>query len=161
MADKTPRAKSTSTATKSVKKAAARAPKVKGEVTAWTPPPGVKQADPAAPPKTLTFQGREIAVRAPTGEQMLVWSDILGEIQEADAAKLTMDQVVAIGGDLYLILDAIMVEDADRKWIRRGRIQGTVDLEGSSKLFMDTIKLYEEELAAAAPPANRAARRAR
>jgi hypothetical protein len=69
------------------------------------------------PTSTIEFQGRAIEVVLPDPGQMLVWKRTLTNLQSANLTDWTGAQMMKALERLRLIIDSIIVNEADKEWI--------------------------------------------
>jgi len=134
----------------------------KATTTKTTPraaaPKDAKEAPAAPAPKMVTFQGREIEVKLPTGEQIAAWYVLAEKLKAMDTTTTTMEQVVTLVGRANKIISAVVVKEEDRDWLEDGRLDGTVTIEDSTVIVIDTLKRFSDSVPGTEVP-NRAARR--
>lgn len=139
---------------KPARRPAKRAPKETVDAVATDAEPTTAPTE----PKTITFLGRVMAVKLPTAEQIAAWRSILRILEKAPAEGKTVEDSLEAVDMANEVIDSVVVDDADKMWLMRGRARGEVTMENSSSIVLDALKAYEGDQP---QPANRAARRAR
>ncbi len=124
------------------------------------PSSGVKEVSSAGKLKTVTFQGRQIAVKCPTEEQIFAWERLLTKMETMTKEAATIDTARTLLNRCNKIIDSVIADPADREWMEDGRLDGTVNMKDAAQIVIDALAAYEAELGRTAPT-NRAARRAK
>lgn len=120
-----------------------------------------KRAQPAkTAQKYITVEGRKIAVKMPTAEQLMAWQATLESISKLQIEAGEFDKVRTHIDRYYRIAAGLFVHDEDKMWLEEARLDGVVSIERPSVLGMvaAVVKAYEDELPGTAD--NRPARRA-
>lgn len=110
--------------------------------------------------KTITVEGRDIAVKMPTAEQLMAWQSTLTAISEMQEATAEYEKIRTHVDRYYKIATGLFVDDVDKEWVQDGRLDGTISIEKDSVLGMVTavLEVYKDEMPG--EPANRVAKRA-
>lgn len=143
-------------ATKATKKAA----KPVGARTSTAPKEVAAKAEAETPDlvelKTVTYLGREMAVKLPTMDQLVAWESVFSKLQGLSAEETTGDQVKVILRRCWIVINAILASEEDKDWLTDMRMEGTADIETGYKIILDATEAYGMNA-----PTNRAARRAK
>lgn len=117
-------------------------------------------AEPVAIPEIpVTFHGREIYVRMPKPEQLLVWQRTLDRLTKAPVnASWTGSEVMAALERLRRIVDSILVNKIDVEWLDDQFLDGELDFETVTPLMTIVVNAFADLAEENAP--NRDARRA-
>ena len=92
---------------------------------------------------------REIFVRMPTPEQLLVWQRTVKRLTEAPVdASWSGSQVMTALERLRKIVDSMMANPADRDWLDDQFLEGTVDFRGLAPFITDVTTAFQEFAAA-------------
>jgi hypothetical protein len=110
-----------------------------------------------APELPIEFMGREMWVRMPTPEQLLVWKRTLVQLQRADTDGWNFEQVMAALERTRKIMDSVLVHRTDVEWLDDQMLDGTVDLKGTAQIIQKTVEAFAEAVQA---EGNRETRRA-
>lgn len=107
-------------------------------------------AETEAPPELpVMLLDREIFVRMPTPEQLLVWQRTVNRLTTAPVdASWTGSEVMAALERLRKIVDTMMVNRADRDWLDDQFLEGTVDFRGLAPFITDVTTAFQEFAAA-------------
>lgn len=119
-------------------------------------PAAVKSAESSE--KTVTFQGRVMAVKLPTGEQLAAWQRIITRLEDAKAEDMSAAQALKLLDRAARIIDSVLVDEADIDWLEDGRIDGTVQTQEALSIVVDAVKSFGDDMPGTTAP-NRAARR--
>ena len=109
--------------------------------------------------KTVTVAGREIAVKKPTQDQILVWHRVLAKLERDGQRVQEASELSRLLEKLDMILTALIVDKADAEWLENAQLLGEITLEQAGEVVTGALEAYEDELKPEAP--NRAARRAK
>lgn len=125
-----------------------------------TEPTQQPEAEATPPPELpIPFMGREIWVRMPTPEQLLVWQRTVNNLTNAPVdASWTGPEVMAALDRLRRIVDSILVNRADITWLDDQFLDGTIGFKELTPLVTDATSAFTTLAAENAP--NREARRA-
>lgn len=116
------------------------------------------QETPTAPELPITFNGREIWVKMPTPEQLLVWKRTLGQLQAIQASNdWNGEQVMRALERTRLIIDSVLVNQTDRDWLDDEMLAGNIGLMETAKIINQTAEAFAD---AAEAEGNRETRRA-
>jgi hypothetical protein len=97
----------------------------------------------------VMLRDREIYVRMPTPEQLLVWQRTVKRLTEAPVdASWTGSEVMAALERLRKIVDTVMVNRADRDWLDDEFLEGTIDFKGLAPFITDVTTAFQEYAAA-------------
>jgi hypothetical protein len=111
---------------------------------------GAETAQEEAPVELpVILRDREIFVRMPTPEQLLVWQRTVTRLTEAPVnASWTGSEVMAALERLRKIVDTMMVNRADRDWLDDQFLEGTLDFKGLAPFITDVTTAFQEFAAA-------------
>jgi hypothetical protein len=109
------------------------------------------------PELPIQFAGREIFVKMPAPEQLLVWKRSLKQLQAAETGNWNGEQVMATLERSRKIIDAILANPSDVDWLDDEMLAGRVTLMDSAELIQMTVDAF---IAAAEAEGNRETRRA-
>lgn len=112
---------------------------------------------PVSPEQEITFRGREIWVKMPSPEQLLVWKRTLKMLQDADALGWTGDQVMRALERTRLIIDSVLANQVDKDWLDDEMLAGTLGLKDTASIINQTVEAFAN---AAEAGGNREDRRA-
>ena len=121
------------------------------------------EAAPAAaatelPPELeIPFAGRQLWVRMPSPEQLLVWKRTLVQLQGADVSGWNGEQVMKALERTRKIIDSLLVHDVDKEWLDDEMLSGTIGLMDTAAIINGTVEAFAT---AAEEGGNRATRRA-
>lgn len=129
-----------------------------------------EQTPAALPEVPITFRDREIWVRPPTPEQLVVWRRILKRLQGmGQGTDWTAESVLAEAERSRMIVDSMLVNKADVIWMDDGFLDGSLtfqDLMPFPTLVMEAFAEAakaegnrEERRAAKKAPAKKATRK--
>ncbi len=113
----------------------------------------------------IEFQGREMFVKMPSPEQLLVWKRTLAKLQGA-GEDWNGAQVMAALERARMIIDSVLVHATDVDWLDDEMLAGRIDLKGTSQIIHKAVEAFaetgnrEERRAAKKAPAKKAARKA-
>jgi hypothetical protein len=108
--------------------------------------------DTQVPEREITFRDRQIWVKPPKPEQLLVWQRTLKRLQEP-GLTWTGESVMAALERLRLIIDSVILNQVDKDWLDDEMLAGKLEMRDTSEIVHLTIDAFNE-------PANRAERRA-
>jgi hypothetical protein len=108
---------------------------------------------PAGTERPITFQGREIWVRFPSGEQLTVWQRTLQMLQRADTDGWDGEKVMNAYSRLRRIIDSIILNKIDKDWLDDEWLDGRLDMVQSAQIIQLTLEAFSTD-------DNRAAKRA-
>lgn len=107
----------------------------------------------------VPFQGREIFVRMPRPEQLLVWQRTLNKLGNLQAGtSWTGDEVMVALERLRKIVDSLVVNKADVEWLDDRFLEGSLTFAELAPFITDAVAVYQKFANENAP--NREARRA-
>jgi hypothetical protein len=117
---------------------------------------GVKPSD-SKVQKTITVEGRQIAVKMPTAEQLMAWEATISVITNMQLDAVDFPQTRAVVDRFYRIAQGTFVHEADKEWLTEARLDGVVSIEKESVLGMvkAIVDAYADDTGA-----NRSTRRA-
>lgn len=117
----------------------------------------------------VMLKGREIFVRMPSPEQLIVWQRTIKRLEEAPMdASWTGSEVMAALERLRKIVDSIIVNRADINWLDDEFLDGGITFQTLAPFITETVTTFQEfaaangnreERRAAAKPAKKAARK--
>lgn len=114
------------------------------------------QPEPEMPTLPITFQGREMYVTMPSPTQLAVWKRILQRLQNTPENNWTADAVVDELARLHTIVDTLLVEETDKRWLEDELLGGRMDFRGLAPIVTQATEAFR----AAAEGDNRESRRA-
>lgn len=118
-----------------------------------------QQAAPEIPEVPVKLLDREIFVRMPRPEQILVWQRTLDNLTKAPAnEQWDSQQVMASLERLRKIVDSIIVNKADVTWLDDQFLEGTLDFAGLTPFITDVVNTFADLAEAESP--NRETKRA-
>jgi len=100
---------------------------------------------PAGTERPITFEGREIWVKFPSGEQLTVWQRTLETLQRDDIDGWTGDRAMKAFGRLRRIIDSIILNQIDKDWLDDQWLDGTLDIVKSSEILQLTIEAFRSD----------------
>lgn len=110
---------------------------------------------------TIDFYGRAVQVQRPTQEQIVVWNLFAKRLAMVNAPD-AIDQQGAL--DILTrgieLIEAIMVEQADRTWLEHQLLEGVITLEKAFDIIHKTVDSFVAQNEAADKPVS-AGQRAR
>lgn len=110
------------------------------------------------PEMEIAFLGRQIWVRMPRPEQLLVWRRTLNQLQAVDPKTgWTGESVMVAMERLRKIVDSLLVNKADVAWLDDQFLDGTLTFYELVPLITLTVQSYAD---AAEAEGNRETRRA-
>lgn len=96
------------------------------------------------PELPVQFHGREIYVRLPSPEQLLVWQRTVRQLQGADVASFSGAQAMKTLDRARRIIDSILANDSDKEWLDDEFLEGTIGLMDASRLITLTVEAYAD-----------------
>jgi hypothetical protein len=113
---------------------------------------------PAAPELPVMLKGREIYVRHPRPEQVLVWQRTLDRLTQAPVnASWTGSEVMAALDRCRKIVDSLLVNKADVNWMDDQFLDGDLEFKDLAPFITDVVEAFRK---AADETGNREDRRA-
>lgn len=115
--------------------------------------------------KEIEFQGRQLWVRVPSPEQLLVWKRTLTKLQGADVDGWNGEQVMAALERTRKIIDSVLVHETDKDWLDDQMLDRKLGLIETASLIQLTVEAFqtdgnrETRRAAKKAPAKKAARK--
>lgn len=112
----------------------------------------------------IEFQGRTIAVHAPTAEQMVIWKRILRSLEGANTGW-NGEQVVNALDRARRLIDTLLVHPADSEWLDDLVLDGKTGMESIANIIQLAIEALQsqtgnrEQRRAATKPAKKATRK--
>jgi hypothetical protein len=113
--------------------------------------------DPRVPELPVQFAGREIYVKLPSPEQLLVWQRTVKQLQGADVGSFTGAQALKALDRARRIIDTVLANDSDKEWLDDEFLDGSLGLRDAGALITLTVEAYAD---AAEAEGNRETRRA-
>jgi hypothetical protein len=113
--------------------------------------------------RPILFRGREIFVKMPTPEQLLVWKRVLKQLQEPEVTN--GEQLIKLLERTRKLIDSILVNRADVEWLDDEMLDGNLVLNDTADIMLEAVKAFqaddnrESRRAAKKTPAKKAARR--
>jgi hypothetical protein len=111
----------------------------------------------AAPELPITFRDREIYVRLPSPEQLLVWRRTIRHLQGTGADGMNGEQAMAALERAVKIINSMMVNRIDIDWLDDEMLDGSVKLPDAQQILVSAIDAFAD---AAGAEGNRETRRA-
>ena len=108
------------------------------------------------PEQEIEFKDRQLWVKMPTPEQLLVWKRTLKQLQGADVSGWNGEQVMKALERTRLIIDSVLAHDTDKEWLDDEMLAGTIDLMDTAAIINGTVEAFA---AAAEAEGNRETRR--
>ena len=97
------------------------------------------------PDLPVMFMGREIWVRMPKPEQLLVWQRTVDRLTQAPVdASWSGSEVMAALERLRKIVDTIMVNRADITWLDDQFLEGTVDFKQLTPFITQAVQAFAD-----------------
>lgn len=96
------------------------------------------------PELEITFNGRQLWVRMPTPEQLLVWKRTLRQLQEAEVRSWNAEQVMIALERTRKIIDSVLANKADVTWLDDEMLEGNIDLKGTAEIINMTVQAYAD-----------------
>lgn len=111
--------------------------------------------------KTILVEGREIAVKMPTAEQLMAWEATVSAITNMQLDAVDFPQTRAHIDRFYRIAQGTFVHEADKEWLAEARLDGVVSIEKESVLGMvkAIVEAHADENGANRPTRRAAARK--
>lgn len=115
------------------------------------------QAVKASPELEISFAGRQLWVKMPSPEQLLVWKRTLVQLQGADVTGWNGEQVMKALERTRKIIDSLLVHETDKEWLDDEMLAGTIGLMDTAGIINGTVEAFAT---AAEEGGNRETRRA-
>ena len=96
------------------------------------------------PELEITFQDRQLWVRLPTPEQILVWKRTLNQLQSAEVDGWNAEQVMAALERTRKIIDSVLVHRVDVDWLDDQMLERKIDLKGTAEIINQTVERFAE-----------------
>lgn len=111
----------------------------------------------------ITFRDREIVVRMPTPEQLLVWGRTVAMLDSPEVKDWNGEQVMRALERGRKIIDSVLSDRADREWLDDLMLEGSLSLADAAAIIQLTLDQFTGDKSDApakkATPRKRAARR--
>jgi len=114
-------------------------------------------ADEAILEREIQFSGRQLWVRMPGPEQLLVWKRTLVQLQGAEVEGWNGEQVMRALERTRRIIDSLLVHDNDKEWLDDEMLDGRITLTDTAQIINGTVEAFVN---AAEAEGNRETRRA-
>lgn len=102
-------------------------------------------AAPELPPELpIEFKGRQLWVRMPSPEQLLVWKRTLKQLQEAQVNDWNAEQVMIALERTRKIIDSVLVNKADVVWLDDEMLEGNLKLIDTAEVIQKTVDAYAD-----------------
>lgn len=111
----------------------------------------------ATPELEIEFAGRQLWVKMPSPEQLLVWKRTLKQLQAADVQGWNGEQVMRALERTRLIIGSLLVHETDNDWLDDELLAGTIGLQDCAGIINGTVEAFAT---AAEAGGNRETRRA-
>ena len=95
---------------------------------------------PAGTERPITFQGREMWVKFPTGEQLTVWQRTLQMLQRDETTGWTGEKVMQAYSRLRRIIDSIILNEIDKDWLDGEWLDGRLTIVESAQIVQLTLE---------------------
>lgn len=93
---------------------------------------------------SVMLQDREVYVRMPTPEQLLVWQRTIKKLADAPIdASWTGSEVMQSLERLRKIVDSLMVNKADVEWLDDQFLDGTLTFQKMAPFITDIVTTFE------------------
>jgi hypothetical protein len=109
------------------------------------------------PEQEIDFRGRNMWVRMPRPEQLLVWKRTLTQLQTVVDGDWTADSVMTALERLRRIIDSVLVNKADVTWLDDQFLDGTLTFQQLTPMITLVVEAFAD---AAENEGNRETRRA-
>ena len=120
-----------------------------------TPEDQAATPDPV-PEQEIRFKDRQLWVKMPSPEQLLVWKRTLRQLQDADVTGWNGEQVMKALERTRLIVDSVLVHDTDKEWLDDEMLAGSITLMDTAAIINGTVAAFAQ---AAEADGNRDTRR--
>lgn len=97
------------------------------------------------PEREIEFRGRQIWVKIPLPEQILVWKRTLTRLQDADAQDWNGETVLAALERLRMIIDSVILNRVDTDWMDDEMLAGRLKLTDLAEVVNLTVAAFGEE----------------
>lgn len=104
--------------------------------------------------RPIMFRDRELWVKFPTEEQIVVFGRTLRSLQSAEVQNWNGPQVLKALDRVMRIVTSVLVNQVDVDWVEDEMLDGRLKLPEACEITTAAIKAFEAE------PANRAEKRA-
>jgi hypothetical protein len=104
----------------------------------------VAVTEPERPEREIEFMGRQIWVRMPRPEQVLVWRRTIAQLQKADS-NWNGEQVLAALERTRKIIDSVMANRSDIDWLDDEMLEGTVGLQETTQIVLKALAAFGED----------------
>lgn len=114
------------------------------------------------PERVITFHGRQLVVRFPTPEQLLVWQRTVKLLQAPETEGWDGEQVLRALERARKIIDSVLTEPRDRDWLDDEMLTNDLSLIDAAGIIQQTIEAFGDGKPAPAKkdaPRKRATRR--
>lgn len=101
-----------------------------------------EQKTPARPEATITFRGREMKVRFPQPEQLMVWQRLMNKLSTGNISDWNAQQVMSALERTRKIIDSILVDEADIEWLDDEMMDGNIGLQEASEILIEATKAF-------------------
>lgn len=118
--------------------------------------PNTQSSQAEMPELPVQFRGREVYVRLPTPEQLLVWQRTVRQLQNADTASFSGAEALRALDRARRIIDSVIANPSDKDWLDDEFLDGTMGLKDAGALITLTVEAFSE---AAENEGNRETRR--
>lgn len=96
------------------------------------------------PELPLDFRGREIFVKMPSPEQLLVWKRTLNQLQGAEVDGWNGVQVMRALERTRLIIDSVLANQVDKDWLDDEMLAGNIGLMETAEIINMTAKAFAD-----------------
>jgi hypothetical protein len=115
-------------------------------------------ADVKYPVETITFKGREIQVRLPSPEQLLVWRRTMRSLQAANPEDWSSDEVLDALERTRRIVDSLLDKETIR-WIDDEMLSRNIGLQDLSEIILEATRVFGKHETPGKKPAKTAAKK--
>ncbi len=97
-----------------------------------------------SPELDITFRDRQIWVKMPSPEQILVWKRTLKQLQGAEVSGWNGDQVMKALERSRLIIDSVIAHEPDKDWLDEEMLAGNIGLMESAQIINMALERFAE-----------------
>ena len=100
------------------------------------------EAPDQAPEQQIHFAGRDLWVRMPSPEQLLVWKRTLKQLQGANVTGWNGEQVMTALERTRKIIDSLLVNSVDVEWLDDEMLAGNLALMDTAGIINQTVEAF-------------------
>ncbi len=97
-----------------------------------------------SPELDITFRDRQLWVKMPSPEQILVWKRTLKQLQGAEVSGWNGDQVMKALERSRLIIDSVIAHEPDKDWLDEEMLAGNIGLMESAQIINMALERFAE-----------------